>query len=90
MSNEMQRRRIRYHLSKRSNLEVELILRLFWESDSSYLTESELNAFEQILELEDLDFLEIFAGKKPLPEMYSLDLFLKIKSFWNQKRSSLF
>ncbi|SFM94845.1 succinate dehydrogenase assembly factor 2 [Thermodesulforhabdus norvegica] len=79
---ELIRRRIRYHLSKRSSLEVELILRSFWEAKGSQLTDSELADFEKILELDDIDFLKIMSGKKSLPDGYPAEMFGMIRSFW--------
>lgn len=85
VGSEVIRRRIRYHLSKRSSLEAELILRSFWESEGEKLTEPELVDFERILELDDIDFMKIMGGKKSLPEGYPSEMFSRIRAFWLKK-----
>ena len=71
----LHRRRLRYLASRRGNLEVELILRDFWEKRSGEVADGDLPDLEAILALEDLDLLDVFMGRAPLPEGLRRDIF---------------
>jgi succinate dehydrogenase flavin-adding protein (antitoxin of CptAB toxin-antitoxin module) len=69
------RNKIRYLTTRRAVLELELILRDFWERHSSRIPDEDLPDLEKVLEIEDLDLLDMLLKGSPLPEGYRQDLF---------------
>jgi antitoxin CptB len=49
-------------------LEVELVLRPFADAELPHLDQAGLEAFERLLQVEDLDLWEIISGRKPMPD----------------------
>jgi succinate dehydrogenase flavin-adding protein (antitoxin of CptAB toxin-antitoxin module) len=74
------RRKMRYLVTRRSVLELELLLREFWEERGNQIEEGQLPELERILVMEDLDLLDILLGKRPIPAGYSRELFEKISA----------
>ncbi len=81
----LKRKKLRYHIAKRANLEVETILSNFWEEWGTRLEIEELEDLERILEMDDLEFLDVFWGRKELPEGCSQSLFVKIVQCWKER-----
>ncbi len=79
-TDELRRKRIKYHIAKRANLEVETILKRFWEREGEKLDSEALEQLERLLELNDLDLLDVFYGRKELPATFSQNILKKIRS----------
>ncbi len=77
---ELRRRKIKYHIAKRANLEVETILQRFWKEEGEKLDSEALKELEKLLDLDDLDLLDIFYGRKEPPATLSHDILQRIRS----------
>lgn len=64
---DLRRKRLRLQASQRGLLEVELVLRSFVERHLAELSPSQIEAFELLLELADLDLWEVLCGRRPPP-----------------------
>lgn len=64
----MRRKRLRLLAYSRGMLEVELVLRPFADTELQGLDQADLDSFERLLRLEDLDLWEIISGRRPLPD----------------------
>jgi len=82
----VRRKRLRYHIAKRANLEVETILNHFWNRHGHELTSEELDDLERLLKLEDLDLLDMFYSRKSLSDRRLAVLLTKIINTWKEKR----
>ncbi len=65
---DLRRKRLRLLAHGRGMLEVELILRPFADQELASLDQAGLDAFERLLQMEDLDLWEVICGRRPLPE----------------------
>jgi len=75
------RRRLLYRALGRSKLEAEELLGPFARRFLREMDEDELADFERLLELDDITFLEVFAGTKPAPEGLE-EILGKLRKFW--------
>ncbi|MEJ5301474.1 MAG: succinate dehydrogenase assembly factor 2 [Thermodesulforhabdaceae bacterium] len=82
----LRKKKIKYHVSRRANLELEALLRNFWTQQGESLSEDQIKDFENILELNDLDLLEMILGIKPVLKKEWENIILMIRRSWNQKK----
>lgn len=64
----IRRKRLRLLAHGRGMLEVELLLRPFADTELPAMDQAALDAFERLLQVEDLDLWEIIVGRKPIPD----------------------
>jgi antitoxin CptB len=64
----IRRKRLRLLAYSRGMLEVELVLRPFADMELPNLDQAGLDAFERLLQIEDLDLWEIISGRRPVPD----------------------
>jgi antitoxin CptB len=62
------RKRLRLQAYSRGMLEVELVLRPYADNELQNLDQAALDAFERLLQIEDLDLWEIISGRRPVPD----------------------
>lgn len=65
---ELRVKRLRLLASQRGMLEVELVLRPFARRRLAQLDQADVDGFERLLAMEDLDLWEVICGKRPAPE----------------------
>jgi succinate dehydrogenase flavin-adding protein (antitoxin of CptAB toxin-antitoxin module) len=82
------RKRITYHVSRRANLELETLLKHFWSQYGQILSPDQLKKFEELLDTDDLDLLEMIVGLKPVPLKEWQEMIDLVRKSWNSRRSS--
>lgn len=82
---ELKKKKLRLHSCRRGLLEVELLLSAFARKDLDQLTAPQLEEFERLLEMEDLDLWETVCGRRPLPPDVSAALLEKIRCYLPEK-----
>lgn len=75
---ELRQKRLRL-ACRRGMLEVELSLRPWFERHGAGLTAAELDDFERLLALEDLDLWEVLCSRRPDPEGLASGLAARLK-----------
>ncbi len=83
---ELRKKKIAYHVAKRANLELEMLLRNFWSKKAPSITPKELEAFERLIEMDDLDLLELIIGKRKEGFDNYKELILEIREIWKLTR----
>ncbi len=79
------KKRVRYHMARRANLEVEALLMHFWEIEGERLTVEDVEALEKLLEIDDLDLLEMLLGKRTSPFQELQGIVAKIRRAWDER-----
>ena len=74
-------KRLRFRAWRRGFREADLILGPFADSHAQKLTEGELEAFEQLLDLPDHDVYAWIVGTAPAPPDHATSLLAKIADF---------
>jgi len=69
------RKKLRYLVARRANLELEFLLRDFWSRWADAISDEDLDEVERFLAMEDLDLLEVLLRRRPLPADIPRDLF---------------
>jgi antitoxin CptB len=80
------RRRLLFRSQHRGTREMDLLMGRFAEAAVGQLSDAELEAFEQLIELPDSDVLDWFTGRQPTPAIYDTRLFRKLKAFHSHPR----
>ncbi len=75
------RRKILYHAWHRGTRELDLLLGRFADSAIGELTESEVDEFEVLLEVDDRELFGWILGKLPVPETAPKAVFEKVLAF---------
>ncbi len=75
------RRRILFRAWHRGIREMDLIMGRFADAEIGTLTESELDAFEALIEVPDRDLFRWITGEDPTPENYDSAVFRRLKGF---------
>jgi antitoxin CptB len=75
------RRKILYHAWHRGTRELDLLLGRFADSAIGELTESELDEFEALLEVDDRELFGWILGKQPVPATAPQVVFSKMMEF---------
>lgn len=75
----IRRRRLTYRANHRGSYECDLLLGGFVNRNLAAMTDAELDALEEILELVDSDLAEWLTGREPIPDHMSTPLLLRIR-----------
>lgn len=75
----LRRKRLRHLAYARGMLEVELVLRPFADHELKDLDQPGLDAFERLLQMEDLDLWEVISGRQPIPESLDKAMITKLR-----------
>ena len=81
MERELRLRYLRMKASQRGLLEAELALRPFIQRRLPQLTDPELDQFELLIDLPDLDLWEVITGRRDPPPGVSQALLSDLKGF---------
>ncbi|MFZ5583963.1 MAG: succinate dehydrogenase assembly factor 2 [Pseudomonadota bacterium] len=71
--------RLRWRCIRRGLLELDLTLTKFLDQEFDKLTESEVEAFKKLAELEDWDFLGLIVGGKELSDPHEAAVLAKLR-----------
>jgi len=82
------RKKITYHVSRRANLELETLLRHFWDQYGQILSFDQLRKLEKLLEIDDLDLLEMIVGLRPVSVEEWQEIIVLIRRAWNSRKLS--
>jgi antitoxin CptB len=72
-------KRLKFQSSKRGLLEAELVLRPFAASHLDNMDAAELDGYERLLAMEDLDLWELISGRRGIPPDIDRALILQIR-----------
>jgi succinate dehydrogenase flavin-adding protein (antitoxin of CptAB toxin-antitoxin module) len=72
------RKKLHYLIARRATLELEILLQRFWRNKGQEIADEDLPEIEKILLMEDMDLLDIFMGRRPVPPGYREDLFREL------------
>ena len=61
-------KKLKFQSCKRGLLEAELILRPFAQKHLNSLDDAELDAYERLINMEDLDLWEVISGRREVPQ----------------------
>ncbi len=75
------RKRLRFRAWRRGFREIDLILGGFADRHIATLDASEVDAFEALLEMRDLDVYEWIVGAMPPPAEHDTQLLLRLRDF---------
>lgn len=75
------RRKILYHAWHRGTRELDLLLGRFADSAIGELSETELDEFEALLEVDDRELFGWILGKQPVPQAAPQAVFAKVMAF---------
>ena len=78
---DVRRRRTHFRAWHRGMRETDLILGRFADAEIASLTDSELGAFEALLDEQDRDILAWLTGEAPTPAHVATPFFLKLAAF---------
>lgn len=77
----MRRRKLHFRSWHRGMRELDLILGSFADAAIQDLTATEIDQYEQLLDLPDTDLLSWLTGEKPVPEAVEAGIFPRILAF---------
>lgn len=83
---ERRRARLRFRAQRRGFKEVDLIFGTFAEMHLAALTESELDAFESLMDAPDQEVFAWLKGVEPVPRQYDSTVFAKLKALCERRR----
>ena len=75
------RKRLRFRAWRRGFREIDLILGGFADRHIATLDASEVDAFEALLEMRDLDVYDWIAGRTPPPDDHDTQLLVRLREF---------
>ena len=75
------RKRLRFRAWRRGFREIDLILGGFADRHIATLDASEVDAFEQLLEMRDLDVYDWIVGRTPAPAEHDTQLLDRLRRF---------
>lgn len=75
------RRRLLFRAWRRGTRELDLIMGRFLDETIATLTDAEIEEFEQLCTLPDLELYSWFVGSKPVPAEHDTPLFRRIRDF---------
>jgi len=75
------RRKILFRSWHRGMREMDLIMGRFADAEIAGMSEAELDAFEQLIEVLDRDLLSWVTGEADVPGNYDSDVFRRLKAF---------
>lgn len=78
---ELRRRKLRYRAWHRGMREMDLLLGRFADAELERLGETEIAAFESLIELPDPDLFAWLMGESPVPPESDTPLFRRIQAF---------
>jgi antitoxin CptB len=61
-------KKLRFQSCKRGLLEAELVLRPFAQKHLNSLDDAELDDYERLINMEDLDLWEVISGRREVPQ----------------------
>jgi antitoxin CptB len=73
------RRRLLFRATHRGTFENDLMIGGFVRAHLSVLTDDDLDALEELLELPDVDLADWLTGRRPIPEEARTPMLLRIK-----------
>jgi antitoxin CptB len=82
---ERRRARLRFRSARRGFKEVDLIFGAFADAHLDALTESELDAYEALLDVPDQEIYAWLRGEAPLPPSHDTAVFHKLKALCARK-----
>lgn len=82
------RKRILFRAWHRGIREMDLLLGRYAEAVIDTLSEAELDAFEQLIALDDHDLYGWLTGKEPVPPEHDDAMFRTVKAFHTPARSA--
>lgn len=74
------RKRLRYRAGHRATKEADLLLGRFADCWLASLTEPQVDAFEALLEEQDLDILNWIMGREPAPAHHQTEILTLLRS----------
>lgn len=75
------RRRLLFRAWRRGTRELDLIMGRFLDETVATLTDAEVEEFEQLCTLPDLELYAWIVGSKPVPAEYDTPLYRRIRDF---------
>ena len=75
------RRKLLFRSWHRGIREMDLILGTFADSEIGGLGDAELDDYQALLELQDVDLLSWVTGEQPIPQSYDTPVFARILAF---------
>jgi antitoxin CptB len=82
---ELKKKKLRLNACRRGLLEAELLLCAFARQELDQMTLAQLEDFERLLEMEDLDFWEMICGRRPIPPGLSKELVDRLRHYLPSK-----
>lgn len=77
----IRRKKALYRAQHRGMREMDLLLGTFAAASLDGMSESDLEEFETMLDIQDGDFLKWLTGETPVPDRHDTDLFRRIRAF---------
>ena len=77
---------MRFRAQRRGFKEVDLIFGTFAELHLAALPETELDAFESLMDAPDQDVFAWLKGAEPVPAKYDSSVFVKLKALCERRR----
>lgn len=78
---DVRRRRILFRAWHRGTREMDLLMGRFADAEIEGLTEDEVEAFEELIEVQDPDLFSWISGSSPTPADFDTPIFNKLKAF---------
>lgn len=78
---DVRRRRLLYHSWHRGTRELDLLIGRFADAAIADLSEEELDAFEALMRVPDLELYDWIAGREPVPDNWDGALIRRIIAF---------
>lgn len=75
------RRRLLFRAWRRGTRELDLIMGRFADEAIATMSEAEVDEFEKLCALPDLELYAWVVGNRPVPEKYDTDLFRRLCTF---------
>lgn len=83
---DVRRRRILFRSWHRGTREMDLLMGRFADAEIEALTEEEVEAFEELIEVQDPDLFSWISGSNPTPAEFDTPIFHKLKAYHLSKR----
>ncbi len=78
---DQRRRRLLFRAWRRGTRELDLIMGRFADETIGTMSEADLDAFERLCDVPDLELYAWVVGSRPVPANYDTDLFRRICAF---------